>query len=237
MKHEDGLVIEICKSILAERQPLFSDSIHIMYVEDGDVGLKTHDGFFSSCVDIMGKVSMAASAVAPSQSNMARAVREQLTMWLAQAEQNYVTWKRNQMLSAFAQKAPARVADDYLRGVRLGEHNPGQGRPAKDGALIEDIRAAINRHSRESRSNTPDYVLAEYLMLALESFECGVRLRSRYRGEDTAKMRESPTAATATPMRDEHPGERKMREALESEYQGRAKPPTGIPIDSVAKRS
>ena len=45
--------------------------------------------------------------------------------------------------------------------------------------LVEQIRTVINRTSRENRSNTHDFVLAEFLMAALEAFEAGVNERDR----------------------------------------------------------
>lgn len=41
----------------------------------------------------------------------------------------------------------------------------------RDTALREDLRRAINRNSREGRSNTPDHILAEYLMQCLQAYE------------------------------------------------------------------
>lgn len=38
-------------------------------------------------------------------------------------------------------------------------------------ALEKEITALINKHSREGDSNTPDFILAEYLMACLSTFE------------------------------------------------------------------
>ncbi len=38
-------------------------------------------------------------------------------------------------------------------------------------ALGKDIECLINRYSREEDSNTPDFILAEYLMACLGAFE------------------------------------------------------------------
>lgn len=38
-------------------------------------------------------------------------------------------------------------------------------------SLQQEIRAAINRHSRENVSCTPDFLLAEYLVDCLVAFE------------------------------------------------------------------
>ncbi len=37
--------------------------------------------------------------------------------------------------------------------------------------MLVDLESAINRNSRENVSNTPDFLLAEYLMGALEAYE------------------------------------------------------------------
>ncbi len=37
--------------------------------------------------------------------------------------------------------------------------------------LRDDIQAAINRHSAESSSNTPDCILADYLIACLTAFD------------------------------------------------------------------
>ncbi len=37
--------------------------------------------------------------------------------------------------------------------------------------LEKDIKALLNKHSREDDSNTPDFILAEYLIACLCAFE------------------------------------------------------------------
>lgn len=44
--------------------------------------------------------------------------------------------------------------------------------------LIDDIQKAINRHSAENVSNTPDYVLATFLVRALAAFDNATNLRA-----------------------------------------------------------
>lgn len=38
-------------------------------------------------------------------------------------------------------------------------------------SLENDIKALINKNSREQDSNTPDFILAEYLIACLSAFE------------------------------------------------------------------
>lgn len=48
--------------------------------------------------------------------------------------------------------------------------------------LANEIRAAINRYSRENVSNTPDFILAEYLMACLVAFESASMRREDWYG-------------------------------------------------------
>jgi len=48
--------------------------------------------------------------------------------------------------------------------------------------LANEIRAAINRCSRENISNTPDFILAEYLLSCLAAFESASRRREEWYG-------------------------------------------------------
>ena len=50
--------------------------------------------------------------------------------------------------------------------------------------LQEQIRAAINKHSAENMSNTPDYILALYLINCLEAFNTAVQQREKWYGRD-----------------------------------------------------
>lgn len=42
----------------------------------------------------------------------------------------------------------------------------------------------INRYSKENESNTPDYILAEYLMGCLAAWNISVSARERWYGRD-----------------------------------------------------
>jgi hypothetical protein len=46
--------------------------------------------------------------------------------------------------------------------------------------LQKDIEALINRHSRENESNTPDYILATFMLDCLRAFELASRERERW---------------------------------------------------------
>lgn len=53
--------------------------------------------------------------------------------------------------------------------------------------LKEEIQAAINRASRENESDTPDYILAEYLMDCLAAYEKAANRRWEWRMGSTGR--------------------------------------------------
>lgn len=63
-------------------------------------------------------------------------------------------------------------------------HSPPSARDLvkEERGLEEEVRAAINRASRENISNTPDFLLAEYLMRCLAAYETATRGRDRWYG-------------------------------------------------------
>lgn len=44
----------------------------------------------------------------------------------------------------------------------------------------EEIQDAINRHSKENASNTPDFILAEFLEICLKAFDKAVTQRETW---------------------------------------------------------
>jgi hypothetical protein len=46
--------------------------------------------------------------------------------------------------------------------------------------LWDEVQAALNRHSRENNSNTPDFILAQFLASALEAYEQAVNSRDNW---------------------------------------------------------
>ena len=50
-------------------------------------------------------------------------------------------------------------------------------------SLRSDIETAINMHSRENDSNTPDFILAEYMLDCLNAFEKCSRRREEWYGK------------------------------------------------------
>lgn len=49
----------------------------------------------------------------------------------------------------------------------------------------EELKALINRHSMEGYSNTPDFILANYLWNCMEAYGAAVRWRDQWYGART----------------------------------------------------
>ena len=50
------------------------------------------------------------------------------------------------------------------------------------GSFQHDLESLINKHSIEGGSNTPDFILAEYLRQCLDAFDLVVRRRDQWYG-------------------------------------------------------
>ena len=57
-----------------------------------------------------------------------------------------------------------------------------------DEEFIKDLEDVINRHSRENGSDTPDFILAEFLAFILEVFNRTSRQRDKWHGFDSRKV-------------------------------------------------
>lgn len=58
--------------------------------------------------------------------------------------------------------------------------------------LQDEVEHAINRCSAENGSNTPDFILAKYLMRCLEAFNETVNAREEYYGRPSRGENASP---------------------------------------------
>ena len=47
-----------------------------------------------------------------------------------------------------------------------------------------ELESALNRCSMENSSNTPDWILAQFLVGCLDAFDAGVRARETWYGRD-----------------------------------------------------
>lgn len=61
-------------------------------------------------------------------------------------------------------------------------------------SFIEELTNLLNRHSQENASNTPDFILAQFLGDVLKAWNVGVQQREAWYGRD---QRPSLTAALA----------------------------------------
>ena len=50
-------------------------------------------------------------------------------------------------------------------------------------AFQAELAVVINKYSREGRSNTPDFILAGYLVNCLEAYEAAMERREEWRSE------------------------------------------------------
>lgn len=48
----------------------------------------------------------------------------------------------------------------------------------------KELRELINKHSKENGSNTPDFVLAQYLISCLENFDFVIKEREKWYGRE-----------------------------------------------------
>lgn len=54
--------------------------------------------------------------------------------------------------------------------------------------FLSDLQHLINYHSLEGGSNTPDYILAEYLVKCLELFDTTIQWRAHNKGDSEGFM-------------------------------------------------
>lgn len=58
--------------------------------------------------------------------------------------------------------------------------------------LRQDLEDVINRHSAENESNTPDFILAGFLVDCLETFDHAVRAREKWYGREVGQCKGAP---------------------------------------------
>lgn len=67
--------------------------------------------------------------------------------------------------------------------VMAKNNTPLEDRWGSPPTFAQELVWLINKHSLENGSNTPDWILGEYLMASLKAWDLGVRLRSDYLDE------------------------------------------------------
>jgi len=66
----------------------------------------------------------------------------------------------------------------------------GVGNCRPKGNFIDDLRIVINQYSIENDSNTPDFILAEYLNSCLDSFASAIQKREQWVSKDKNQIDE-----------------------------------------------
>jgi len=66
-------------------------------------------------------------------------------------------------------------------------------------SLETELAEVLNRHSMENGSNTPDFVLADFLVRSINAFNVGVNMRTQWHGRNDA-----PGHEIANPLRVMH---------------------------------
>lgn len=64
--------------------------------------------------------------------------------------------------------------------------------------LEDEIKALLNCHSAENVSNTPDWLLAQYLLSCLAAFNTAVQQRENWYGRDLCSSFDQQTTKTIT---------------------------------------
>ena len=69
------------------------------------------------------------------------------------------------------------------------------------GDFRAELVTLLNKHSMENESNSPDFVLANYMILSLDAFEQATRQRDRWYNLDTntvpvSKQAQKPQSET-----------------------------------------
>ena len=63
----------------------------------------------------------------------------------------------------------------------------------------KELQNLINRHSMENNSDTPDFILSDYLMDALESYDRAIRRRDLWYGHTTLTKKGVPSEDCVAP--------------------------------------
>jgi hypothetical protein len=75
---------------------------------------------------------------------------------------------------------PKTVSITYIEILESG--NVVSDRPVESTSLEGELSSLLNKHSAENGSNTPDFILAEYLMGCLTAFNTATKKAHEWRG-------------------------------------------------------
>ncbi len=62
--------------------------------------------------------------------------------------------------------------------------------PQNDIDFKSELEILINKHSLENKSNTPDFILCEYILDCLRSWEIAVNRRDKWYGDKRLDVKE-----------------------------------------------
>jgi len=96
--------------------------------------------------------------------------------------------------------------------------------------LVTELRAVLNKYSQENNSNTPDYILASYLLACLAAFDEAVQKRETWYGRDSL-------AAYASRVKKRKTWWRKDREAIPRMARSRGPEPRRMLLPPLQSRS
>jgi hypothetical protein len=83
-----------------------------------------------------------------------------------------------------ANQIPYPGNDELIRSTEEGN---------QESCFRKDLAGVLNKYSRENGSNTPDFILANYLVACLAAFDTASRSREEYYGEFFAPGQTSET--------------------------------------------
>ena len=108
----------------------------------------------------------------------------QAVLWETPAGQTNVTGTAKQTVEAIGFGDPVAQPGPFIDKIYAKEEPAQDTRPPLT-AFEQEVRKLINRYSIENYSNTPDFILAEYLSLSLIAFNNATRQRERWYGRKT----------------------------------------------------
>jgi hypothetical protein len=65
--------------------------------------------------------------------------------------------------------------------------------------FAQRLERLLNAHSRENASNTPDFILAQYLLACLEAWNRGVQQRETWYGRDARPISSTASVGDVVP--------------------------------------
>ena len=74
------------------------------------------------------------------------------------------------------------TAERYYEGETMTSNTVPSELHRKDTQFLKELGDLLNRYSKENGSNTPDFILAEYLRGCLRNFDITVTMRERWYG-------------------------------------------------------